>query len=255
MSKGWVMITGATSGIGEEFARLFAADGHPLVLIARREPKLIRLASELPVEVRFLPQDLSQPGAAEQVEHWLHVQAIEVETLVNNAGFGKLGEFTQLDRRDHIDMVRLNVVALMELTHRLLPPMIERGRGGVLNVASLAGFQAGPYMATYYATKAFVLHFTEAVREETLGKGVTVSALCPGPVLTEFGDIAGSAISPLFRFGAMSCERATRLGYEGFRKGKAVILPGFLPKFVTFLDRITPRAITRKIVKRLQLPG
>ena len=254
MSKGWVLITGASSGIGEEFARLFAADGHPLALIARRDAKLEKLSRELPVEVRFLPQDLCEPDAGEHVVHWLRVQEIEVDTLVNNAGFGRLGEFIHLDRQEQVDMVRLNAVTLMDLTRRLLPCMIERGHGGVLNVASLAGFQAGPYMATYYATKAFVLHFTEGVREEVLGKGVTVSAFCPGPVSTEFGDVAGSSASPLFRFGTMSCERATRIGYEGYRRGKAVIVPGIMPKVVTFLDRITPRAITRKIVKRLQLP-
>ena len=254
MDKGWVLITGASSGIGEEFARLFAADGHPLVIVARREANLEALANSLPVEVRVLPQDLSEPNAAEHVEHWLHVQEIEVEILVNNAGFGRLGEFIHLDRDEQMAMVRLNVLTLADLTRRLLPGMIERGRGGVLNVASLAGLQAGPYMATYYATKAFVLHLTEAVREETLGKGVTVSAFCPGPVLTEFGDVAGSSKSPLFRVGAMSCERATQLGYEGFRKGRAVILPGFTTKLVNFLVRLTPRAITRKIVKRLQEP-
>jgi len=254
MERGWVLITGASSGIGAEFARLFAADGYPLVLVARRENRLYALAESLPVETHVMVQDLTDPRAAEHVEHYLHVQNIQLETLVNNAGFGKLDGFLAIDMKTQQDMLQLNVTSLMELTHRLLPGIIERGGGGIINVASLAGLQAGPNMAVYYATKAFVLHFTEALREELIDKDVTVTAFCPGPVATEFGDLAGSSISPLFRFGTMSCERATRIGYRGYKKGCAVILPGLLPKLVSFLVRITPRSWTRKLVKRLQLP-
>ena len=254
MERGWVLITGASSGIGAEYARHFAADGHPLVLVARRENRLHALAESLPVETRVMVQDLSDPQAAEHIEHFLHVQNIELQTLVNNAGFGKLDGFESIDRKTQLAMLQVNVSALVDLTHRLLPGIVACGGGGVINVASLAGLQAGPNMSVYYATKAFVLHFTEGLREELIDKDVTISAFCPGPVATEFGDIAGASISPLFRFGTMSCERATRIGYDGYRRGLAVILPGFVPKLVSVLVRVTPRAWTRKIVKRLQIP-
>lgn len=254
MDRGWVLITGASSGIGAEFARLFAEDGHPLVLVARRENRLHALAETLPVETRVMVQDLTDPQAAEHIEHYLHVQNIQLQTLVNNAGFGRLDGFLSIDRKTQLDMVQVNVTTLMELTHRLLPDIVDRGGGGVLNVASLAGFEAGPNMAVYYATKAFVLHFTEALREELIDQDVKVCAFCPGPVSTEFGDVAGSAISPLFRFGSMSCERATKIGYRGYQKGRVVVLPGLLPKLVNLLVRITPRIWTRKLVKRLQVP-
>jgi short-subunit dehydrogenase len=254
MERGWVLITGASSGIGAGLARLFAADGHPLVLVARRENRLRALAKSLPVETRVMVHDLADPQAAEHVEHYLHVQNIKLQTLVNNAGFGKRRRFLALDLRTQLDMVQLNITTLMELTHRLLPDIIERGGGGVLNVASLAGLQPGPNMAVYYATKAFILHFSEALREELIDRDVTVTAFCPGPVATEFGTVADTLRTPLYRFGAMSCERATEIAYRGYRSGRAVILPGFLPRLVSLLVRITPRSWTRKLVKRLQ-PG
>jgi short-subunit dehydrogenase len=255
MAPGWVVITGASSGIGAEFARRFAEDGHPLVLIARRENRLHALAETLPVETRVLVQDLAVKDGPEHVEHFLNVQNIDPEIVVNSAGFGKLDDFLALDFELQLDMIRLNVVTTMELTYRLLPAMVKRGSGGIINVASLAGLQAGPYMAVYYATKSFVLHLTEAVREEVAGSGVTVTAFAPGPVITEFGDIAGTSASPLFRFGSMSVEAAVAAGYRGFRKGRAVVLPGFLPKVVNLLVRVSPRWLTRKVVKRLQTPA
>jgi len=254
MENGWVLITGASSGIGGELARLFAADGHRLVLVARRELRLEALAASLPVETRVLVQDLADPQAAEHIEHFLHVQKIQLQTLVNNAGFGKLEGFAESSLETQREMMQVNVSTLVELTHRLLPDIIKQGGGGVLNVASLAALQPGPNMAVYYATKAFVLHFTEALHEELIDQDVTISAFCPGPVATEFGEVASAAVTPLFRFGTMSCERASRIGYRGYCKGRAVIIPGFLAKLSAFLVRVTPRSWTRKIVKRLQLP-
>ena len=254
MERGWVVITGASSGIGAELARLFAEDGHPLVLVARREMRLQALAEALPVETRVMVQDLADPEAAEHIEHFLHVQKIQPQVLVNNAGFGSLGAFRSLELATQRAMIQVNLSTLMELTHRLLPEILESGGGGVLNVASLAGLQPGPNMAVYYATKAFVLHFSEALREELIDEDVTITAFCPGPVATEFGDVAGVAITPLFRFGTMSCECASQIGYRAFRKGRTVVIPGVLPKLAALLVRITPRIWTRKVVKRLQQP-
>lgn len=250
-----VLVTGASAGIGVELARLFAADGSDLVLVARREDRLRALADELAaahgVDVDVIVQDLSEPDAAATLTDRLSEAGTAVDVLVNNAGFGATGRFAELELERQLAMMRLNIVTLTELTHRLLPQIRERGRGGVLNVASTAGFQPGPSMAVYYATKAFVLHFTEAVREELLGTGVTITALCPGPTWTEFMDVAGLGHPPMFNLFAMKADRAARAGHRGFRRRKPVVVPGIGNKLGTFLVRLTPRRLVPKVVRRV----
>jgi short-subunit dehydrogenase len=248
MSASWVVITGASSGIGAEFAKLFAADGHPIVLIARREDRLRELAKTLPVETRICVQDLSTPDAAERVEQFLVNEGVEPGVLVNNAGFGVRGRFLDEDRVRQLAMIQLNVATLVDLTYRLLP----KCKGGVINVASLAAFQPGPYMAVYFATKAFVLHFSEAIREET---GANVTAFCPGPVATEFGDVAGLGNPAAYSWWTLTAEKATKIGYRGFRKGRAIVIPGVIARISNTLNWLVPRAAVRKIVGTLQKPN
>lgn len=248
----WVVITGASSGLGADFARLFAADGHSIVLVARRRERLEELAEALPTKTRVFVQDLAQPQAPARVTAYLDEQGIVPDVLVNNAGFGLRGTFAELDRERQLEMVRLNALAATDLMRRLLPAMIERDRGGVLNVASLAGFQPGPNMGVYFATKAYLLHLSEAVAEETRGTGVTVSAFCPGPVATEFGDVAGLGNPAAYGFWTMSSEKAARLGYRGFLRGRTVIVPGVVPKFARVLDWLMPRPWVRRVVGKMQ---
>jgi len=248
----WAVITGASAGLGADFARLFAADGYSTVLVARRRERLEELARSLPTESRVLDLDLAAPGAAERLLGFLAEQGIEPEVLVNNAGFGLRGAFAELDRERQLEMIRLNAAAAAELMHRVLPGMVARGRGGVLNVASLAGFQPGPNMGVYYATKAFLLHLSEAVAEETRGTGVTVSAFCPGPVKTEFSDVAGLGNPMAYGFWTMSSPKAARLGYRGFRRGRTVVVPGVVPKIARVLNWLTPRCWVRRLVGRMQ---
>lgn len=248
-------MTGASAGIGVELARAFAGDGSDLVLVARREDRLDAVRRELlgahDVDIRVIPCDLAEADAAARLTTRLRDDGLDVDVLVNNAGFGAHGRFTDLPLERQRAMIQLNVTTLTELTHLLLPAMIQRGRGGVLNVASTAAFQPGPSMAAYYATKAYVLHFTEALREELLRHDVTVSALCPGPTWTEFMDVAGLGAPPMFKWFAMSAVRAARAGHRGFRRRKPVIIPGVGNKLGTLLVRVTPRRLVPKVVQRV----
>ena len=250
-----VLITGASSGIGRELARWFAAAGADLVLVARRGDRLRDLGRELisryGVKVWGLPKDLSAPSAGQEIEDELQSAGIEIDVLVNNAGFGDLGPFTSLGLERQMNMLQVNVHSLTELTWRFLPGMVERRRGGVLNVASTAAFQPGPLMSVYYATKAFVLHFSEGLAEELSGTGVTATCLCPGPTATEFGTVAHLEGTLLARLDAMSAATVARAGYEGFRRGKVIVIPRFRNKLMAFSVRTGPRALVRKIVKLL----
>jgi short-subunit dehydrogenase len=253
---GSALVTGASAGIGCALARVFAAAGHDLVLVARREGILDELAAELEaaagVTVRVKALDLARPESPAELSRWTREEGVRVECLVNNAGFGLLGDFAGLDRERQLEMVRLNVLTLTDLTHRYLEEMLERGRGRILNVASTAAFQAGPAMAVYYATKAYVLHFSEALAEETRGTGVTVTTLCPGPTESEFHDRAGIAPgSPLHRFRA-SVEPVARRGYRGMMRGKAIVVPGFANRMGTLLVRLVPRLVVRRAVGAIQ---
>ena len=257
MTDETVLITGASSGIGLELARRFAADGAALVLVARSEEKLGNIVRELRarygVAARVLAYDLSDPAARPALFEALRADGTAVDVLVNNAGFGARGSVAALGVERQLGMVQLNVAALTHLTRLFLPGMIERGQGGVLNVASTAAFQPGPQMAVYYATKAFVLSFTEGVAEEVRPAGVRVCCLAPGPTDTGFRKEAGLEGSRLFTLAAvMTPEAVARAGYEGFRKGRVLVVPGAQNKLGAFLVRFVPRALARKVAQFLQ---
>lgn len=254
MTKRPALITGASSGIGLELAKLFAVDGHDLVLVARREDKLRELADQLSptgVTITLLPFDLAQAQAPAQIFAELAARGIELGYLVNNAGFGSMGEFWQLDRARELEMIDLNIRALVELTHLALPGMIERGFGRVLNIGSTAGYQAGPRMATYYASKAFVNHFTEAIAHELRGTRVTATVHCPGPTITGFGEIAGNGKTLLFRAGAATAESVARDAYRAMHAGKVIRIHGLLNRLSAFVVQLSPRRWVRRVVARL----
>ncbi len=243
------LITGASAGLGREFARLAASDGHDVVLVARRKERLQELAAELErahgVRSLVIDADLGDRSAARTIVEHLDAAGVVVDFLINNAGFGSHGPYAEADFARQSEMVDVNVRALMELCHRLLPGMLARRSGRILNVASLAGFVPGPYMATYYATKAFVLSFTEALAAELRGTGVTATASCPGPVATEFGAVANSDRSNLFRAGGAAAVSVAKHGYRAMLAGKVVAVPGFMNWLTTLIVRLAPRAAVR----------
>jgi len=250
-----VLVTGASSGIGRDLAKLFAADGHHLVLVARRVDMLRALADELTgrygITALTLDADLAAPDAPSQLFADLERRGVSVDVVVNNAGFGLQGPIAELPLSRQIDMIQVNVTALTALTRLFVPGMLQRNRGGVLNVASTAAFQPGPLMAVYYATKAFVESFTEALAEEVAHSALKVSCLCPGPTVTEFAQAANITNSNLFRGRTMSSIDVARIGYEGWKRGKVLVVPGFSNKFGMALVRVSPRPMVRRIVKRL----
>ncbi|HET9255246.1 MAG TPA: SDR family oxidoreductase [Pseudonocardiaceae bacterium] len=251
------LITGASAGLGAHFARLFAQDGHGLVLVARRRDKLDRLAAELGaargVRTTVIAADLTDPKAPQHLHEELTQAGIEVEFLVNNAGFGASGRFADLDLSRQLDMIELNVTALTHLTGLFLPAMIRRRRGRVLNVSSSAGFLPGPYMATYYASKAYVLSFTEALAQELHGTGVTATALCPGATATEFAAAAEMGSAALFK-GVMAAAPVARYGYRAMLAGKTVAVPGVTMKLALQSLRVSPRWLARRLAGRLNQP-
>ena len=250
-----VLITGASSGIGLHLARRFAADGSDLVLVARSEGKLNDLAGALRrqygIAARVLPEDLSRPEAPQELFDALQSDGAHVDVLVNNAGFGARGAVAELEAGRQLAMIGVNVTALTHLTRLFLPPMLERRRGGVLNVGSTAGFQPGPNMAVYCATKAYVLFFSEGIAEEVAGTGVTVTCLAPGVTDTGFADAAGTGGTRLLMLGGMMPEAVARAGFDGFRAGKVLVVPGPQNKATAFSVRFTPRAAARKVAKFL----
>lgn len=250
----WTLVTGASSGIGADLAREFASRGHNLILVARRRDRLEALAAELRpqgIRAEAIEADLGDPAALEHVVAELVAHGLPLHTLVNNAGFGLKGRFAELPADEQFAMVELNVVALTKLSRLVLPGLVERGRGGILNVASLAGFLAGPNMAVYYATKAYVLSLSEALHEEAKPHGVTVTALCPGPVITEFWDRAGVPMNASLRVGAMSSPDVARAGVQGYLAGQAIVVPGVATRLGLVGMRLLPRALTRKLAGRL----
>lgn len=250
--KGYALITGASSGIGSDLARVFAREGHDLVLTARNQVRMETLAAEIrgsfKVQVDVLPADLSQPGAAESLALILETKHIEVDTLVNNAGFGLLGPFIGLDKGKQSEMLRLNVVALTELTRLFTPDMVKRGRGKVLNIASTAAFQPGPLMAVYFATKSYVLSFSVALGEELRGTGVTVTCLCPGATETRFAETASMTGTKLFNLvKPMSSREVAELGYRALQDGKGVIVTGWLNRCTAYSARFAPLHFAARI--------
>lgn len=254
------LVTGASMGIGRELARVFATNGHCLVLVARSEDKLKMLAAELEsrhgVAVRVVPADLGSAGAAERVFEAVQSAGIAVDFLVNNAGFGTTGPFLDTEAARELEMVQVNVVALTHLTHLFARGMVERRRGGVLNIASTAGFQPGPNMAVYYATKAYVVSFSEALAEELRNTGVHVTAYCPGPVATEFARTAGNAESILFkRFAVATPDSVAEGAYRALVRGRAVAVHGLLNWLAVESLRFSPRALVRRLVGVLNSSG
>lgn len=252
-----VLVTGASSGIGAELARLFAKSGSALVLTARSVDKLEELARELRekqgTSVRVVAVDLAAADGPAKLLARLAQEGANVDVLVNNAGYATYGAFTETDWAVEARELQLNVVSLTELTKRLLPGMLGRNRGGVLNVASTAAFQPGPLMAVYYATKAYVLSFSEALAEEVRGRGVCVTALCPGPTESGFQARAAMENSRLVK-GKRLMDAATvaEAGYEGFRRGVSVVVPGLQNRLLVQSVRFMPRQFLTRIVHRMQ---
>ncbi|MEO7411154.1 MAG: SDR family oxidoreductase [Sphingomicrobium sp.] len=244
-------MTGASAGLGADFARQCAARGERLVLVARRHDKLAALAKELG-NARAVARDLGQPGAAAALAADLASHGEHCQVLVNNAGFGLWGKFSALDGPRQRSMIDLNCGALVDLCHMMLAPMLERKSGAILNVASTAAFQPGPGMATYFATKAFVLSFTEALHEEVRSQGIKVTALCPGPTRTEFGEVAGFASNGAFDKMSARSEDVVAMGLKALDKNRAVAIPGLVNKAGAQGHRLLPRWLLRKVTASIK---
>lgn len=249
------LVTGASAGIGRELARILAREGHDLVLVARREPELTALAAELKekyaADSRVITADLSKARAVQTLVKELGPTA-EIDVLVNNAGFGGHGAFWEREREADLRQIAVNVTALTDLTRLLLPGMVQRRRGRILNVASTAAFQPGPFMAVYYATKAYVLSFSQALAEELSGTGVTVTTLCPGVTDTEFQQVAGAEdlrlnTGPL----SMSATSVAEAAYKGMQRGRLLVIPGPHNKLGAHATRLAPRRVILKVVRQL----
>jgi len=252
--EGWAVVTGASSGIGRALAVLLAKDHTRVALVARSEDRLRALASELKThgapEVRVLPVDLSARDGPRRVAE--SMADVEVEVLINNAGFGSNGPFWDLPLERELAMVDLNVRALLELSHRFLPGMRAKGRGHVLNIGSVAGFQAGPLMATYYATKAFVQSFSEALALELEGSGVSVTVHCPGATASEFARSAGNDASRLFQSGRIASSEAVAAdAYRAMRARRITAIHGALNRVMAWSGRLVPRSTAARISRKL----
>ena len=255
-AHGTAIVTGASSGIGKELAKLAAAEGYDLILVARRQERLDALARELSVahgvSARVIPGDLADPGGPKRIVQEIEKEKLDVDVLVNNAGLGVYGRFWKTDLARQLEVIQVNVAALTELTGRILPAMISRRRGRIVNVASTAAFQPGPYMSVYYATKAYVLSFSEALAEELRGTGVTVTALCPGLTTTEFQERAGIEGGLFPAPFVMDAAAVARAGWKAARRGKRVVIPGLGNKLLKEAVRFAPRRIVTKAAHRLQ---
>jgi short-subunit dehydrogenase len=240
------LVTGASAGLGVEFARQLSKRGHRLVLAARRLDRLQELAAELG-NARAVAIDLSKASSAQKLMADLEANGETVDQLVNNAGFGLIGRFAELDAKRERQMIDLNVGTLSDLCRAVAPAMIERKNGGIINVASTAAFQPGPRMAVYFATKAFVLSLSEALHEELKPHGIKVTCLCPGPTRTEFGEVAGFGGNGMFERVAMDSASVVEAGLDGLSKNRAVVVPGFVNKLGATSTRFAPRSLVRKI--------
>jgi short-subunit dehydrogenase len=253
-----VLITGASGGIGYELAKLFARDHHNLVLAARSADKLAQLATELRtqgVTVKTVPLDLSTPLAPKFLFDQLQIEGVAVDILINNAGFGAFGEFAQMSNDEIFGQIQLNITALTELTRLFLPAMLARHGGRIMNVASTAGFQPGPLMAVYYATKAYVISFTEALANEVRNSGVTVTCFCPGATHTGFAKRAGNDKSRVFKqLGAMNVERVALDGYRAVMEGRTLAISGAHNWLVAQSTRFAPRKMVTAISRWISEP-
>jgi short-subunit dehydrogenase len=256
--KRTVLVTGASGGIGLALAQEFAAAGYDLVLTARSEDKLRAAAQDLEkrfqVKATAIAADLELAETPRALVDELRRRGLTIDALVNNAGFGLQGEFVKQPLERVLQMIQLNVSALTALSGLLLPGMVERGRGEVLNLASTAGFQPGPLMAVYYATKAYVLSFTEAIANELAGTGVVVTALCPGATQSGFSSSARMGGSRLFARGVMDPAEVARVGFRALKRGQPVVIPGTMNKMLTASVRFAPRGVVTAIARRMQEP-
>ena len=251
------LVTGASSGIGRELAKLLAGEGHDVVFVARRRDRLEDLARELAtrhgVSARVIAKDLENPASPAEIFEELETEEISVDILVNDAGLGIYGRFWETDLARQLAVIQVNLVALTNLTGLFLPGMVSRRKGKVVNVSSTAAFQPGPYMAVYYATKAYVLSFSEALAEELAGTGVSVTALCPGPTVTEFQEGAGIEDTWLFRGPlVMDARSVARAGWAGARRRKRIVVPGLGNKLLKESVRFSPRRLVTAVARRIQ---
>jgi short-subunit dehydrogenase len=248
---GTALITGASAGLGLEYAKLFAADGHDVVLVARRRDRLEALAAQLHqahgIKAHVIAADLGDADGPRRVIDDVQRLGVEIDFLVNNAGFGTSGAFAELPLDRELEMIQVNIVALVALTRALLPRMLARKSGRVLNIGSTAGFQPGPFMAAYYASKAFVNSFSEALSFELRGTGVTATVSCPGATATEFSTVAGNDRSRLFKMGAASAASVAREGYRAMMAGKPIVVHGMRNKVGVQLLRVSPRGAVRAV--------
>lgn len=252
-SNTFTLITGASGGIGYDLAKLAAADGKNLILVARSVDKLNKLADEIrknnSTEVISIAVDLSEEKGANMLISEVTQKNIHIDTLINNAGSGDFGDFAKANLTKNIEMIRLNICALTHLSHFALHGMKNNGYGRIMNVASTAAFMPGPGMAVYYASKAYVLSFSEALARELKGSGVTVTALCPGPTDTGFASAAGLGKSLLHKIlPAATPMEVAKIGYKAMMKGKAIEIPGLMNKLSAMTPRFTPRAMVRNMI-------
>jgi short-subunit dehydrogenase len=249
-----VLITGATSGIGYELAKIFSKKGYNLLLIARDKKTLEKTAHEISSQygnkIFYIASDLSKPNSPEMIYQEVKSKGITVDILVNNAGFGIYGDFATVDLERHMDLIQVNVLALISLTRLFLPEMLKKKQGKILNTASTAAFQPGPHMAIYYASKAFVLSFSEALASELEGSGVSVTALCPGPTKTGFekgSQINKSKLFTLVR--PMNAEIVAQIGYNALMKGRPVVIAGWKNALLAYSGRFLPQSLVTRISK------
>jgi short-subunit dehydrogenase len=255
------LITGASGGIGLELSKLFAADGHDVVLVARTRDKLDRLANELQaqysIQATVIQADLSEPAAPDEIFRGTQDRNIDIEFLVNNAGFGIRESFEKTELKEMLEMIQVNITALTHLTRLFLPGMIAKGSGRILNLASTAAFQPGPWMAVYYATKAYVLSLSEALHNELRDSGIRVTALCPGPTPTGFQQRAGATDTKLMKskvMAKMDAKRVAEKGYAGMLKNKRVVIPGFVNQLLAAGALFGPRSLSTGIAGSLNRP-
>lgn len=251
MSK-TVLITGASSGIGYELSKIFAKNGYNLVLVSRNKQRLEIIAKELQnqydIQTKVIPKDLSKSSAPQELYNEVVADGINIDVLVNNAGIGVYGEFTDASTQNHTDLIQLNITSLTMLCKLFGTDMVKNGSGRILNVSSTAAFQAGPLLSTYYASKAYVLMLSEALKNELKRNGVNVTVLCPGPTQTEFfkrNDMVGTRIerSPYM----MSATDVAEIGFSGLLKGKTIVIPGLINKLLAFSVRLAPRSVVTAI--------
>lgn len=250
------LITGASGGIGLELARCFARGGFDLVLVARDETRLRKAADELQarfkITARIITKDLSQPQAPDEIWAQLQQEKVHVDVLVNNAGFSVYGLFRETDLNAELQMMQVNIVALTHLSKLFLPAMIEKSSGRILNVASTAAFAPGPLMAVYFATKAFVLSFSQALSNEVEGSGVHICCLCPGPTTSDFQERAKMQDSRLMESAMMDAATVARTGYRGLMRGKTVVITGVHNKGFALLTRLLPASKMARLIKKAQ---